>query len=175
MRVSVIGSSGSGKTTFGKRLASRLGCPFLELDSVYHQAGWTQLPDDEFRARVAALLTADAWVCDGNYSAVHSVVRDRATDVVWLDPPKAVVMAQVIWRSVSRGVMRQELWNGNRERISEWLSPEHPIRWAWSRFESKRKDYTARMASPEYAHVRFHRLRSRRAARAFLRTVAASA
>jgi hypothetical protein len=113
-------------------------------------------------------------VCDGNYSAVHRIVRERATDVVWLDPSKAVVMAQVVWRSVSRGITRQDLWNGNRERVSSWLSPEHPIRWAWSRFEAKREDYEERMASPEYAHVRFHRLKSRRAVRAFLEAASPS-
>jgi adenylate kinase family enzyme len=168
VRVSVIGCSGSGKTTFAKRLAARLGCAFVELDAIVHQANWERLPDEAFRERVGAALAGEAWVCDGNYAAVHDIVRARATDVVWLDPSKPVVMAQVVWRSVSRAITREELWNGNRERVSEWLSPEHPIRWAWSRFEGKRRDYEARMASPDYAHLRFHRLRTRRETRAFL-------
>ncbi len=165
----MIGCSGAGKTTFGKRLAARLGCPFVELDAIYHQAHWTPLADDAFRARVEAALSGDRWVCDGNYPAVHPVVRARATDVVWLDPPKAVVMAQVVWRSVSRAATHAELWNGNRESVANWIDPEHPIRWAWSTFEERRVDYEARMAQPEYAHVHFHRLRTRRATRAFLR------
>jgi adenylate kinase family enzyme len=171
MRVSVIGSSGAGKTTFGKRLAARLACPFIELDAIVHQPGWKRLPDDELRARVREAVAADAWVCDGNYSAVHGMVVSRATDVVWLDPPKVIVMAQVIGRSVSRAVTGRELWNGNKERITEWLHPEHPIRWAWSRFEEKREKYAQRMSAPDYSHVRFHRLRSRRAVGAFLDSV----
>jgi adenylate kinase family enzyme len=166
----VVGCSGAGKTTFGKRLAARLGCPFVELDSIYHQANWTPLADDAFRSRVEAALSSDQWVCDGNYSVVHSIVRARATDIVWLDPPKAVVMAQVVWRSLVRTATHSELWNGNRERVARWLHPEHPIRWAWSTFEKKRVDYQARITQPEYSHVRFHRLRTRRAMRAFVRT-----
>jgi adenylate kinase family enzyme len=164
----VIGCSGAGKTTFGKRLAARLGCPFIELDAIYHQPNWTNLADDVFRARVAAAVASDRWVCDGNYPAVHPVVRARATDVIWLDPPKAVVMAQVVWRSASRAAMRAELWNGNRESVTNWLDPEHPIRWAWTTFETKRVDYEARMTQPEYAHVRFHRLRTRSEVSAFV-------
>jgi adenylate kinase family enzyme len=169
VRVSVIGCSGAGKTTFGKRLAARLGCTFVELDSIYHQPGWTPLADDAFRARVEAALSRDEWVCDGSYSAVAPIVRARATDIVWLDPSKSVVMGQVVWRSVVRAVARVELWNGNRESAADWLDPEHPIRWAWSNFEKKRVAYEARVRQPEYAHVRFHRLRNRRAMRAFIR------
>jgi adenylate kinase family enzyme len=174
MRACVIGCSGAGKTTFGKRLAGRLACPFVELDAIYHQPNWTPLGDDAFRARVEAALASERWVCDGNYtSKVHSIVRARATDVVWLDPSKAVVMAQVVWRSAVRSVTHAELWNGNRENMARWLDPEHPIRWAWSTLDKKRVDYEARMTATEYAHVRFHRLRSRREAAAFLRAATA--
>jgi adenylate kinase family enzyme len=168
VRVSVIGSSGAGKSTFARRLAHRLGCACIELDAIYHQAGWTQLSDEEFRARVSPLVQPESWVCDGNYSNVHTIVLARATDVVWLDPAKPVVMAQVIWRSFSRAITGRELWNGNRELFRSWIDPEHPIRWAWSTFARRREDYARRMRSPEYAHVRFHRLRDRRAMRAFV-------
>jgi hypothetical protein len=100
---------------------------------------------------------------------VHPVVRARATDVIWLDPPKAVVMAQVVWRSATRAATHAELWNGNRESVTRWLDPEHPIRWAWSTFEKKRVDYEARMTERQYAHLCFHRLQTRHAMRAFIR------
>jgi adenylate kinase family enzyme len=169
MRACVIGCSGAGKTTFGRRLAASLACSFVELDAIYHQPNWTSLPNDVFRARVGAALSSERWVCDGNYLAVHAIVRARATDMIWIDPPKAVVMAQVVWRSATRAAIRAELWNGNRESATNWLDPEHPIRWAWSTFKTTRVDYEARMAEPEYAHLRFHRLRSRRAMRDFIR------
>jgi hypothetical protein len=57
-----------------------------DLDALYHQPNWTPLADDAFRARVEAALSSHQWVCDGNYSAVHPIVRARASDIVWLDP-----------------------------------------------------------------------------------------
>lgn len=168
MRVSVVGSSGSGKSTFARELARRLGVPHLELDSIYHQANWTPLPDDDFRAQVAAMAARDAWVIDGNYAVVRPLVLDRATDVAWLDYSRFVVMSRVIRRSLSRSFVRRELWNGNKESIRNWVDPGHPIRWAWSNFDRKRVEYEARFSSPECAHLRVARLRSPHDADAWL-------
>lgn len=166
MRVSVVGTSGAGKTTFARDLAGRMGVPCVELDAIFHQPDWTQLPDDEFRDRVRTATAADGWVCDGNYDIVRPIVLGRATDVVWLDLPRWVVMAQVITRSVRRAISREELWNGNRERWREWVRAEHPIRWAWSTHGRRRADYERRFAEPEYAHLRVHRCRTRRSSAA---------
>ncbi len=171
MRVSVVGSSGSGKTTLGKAIAARLDIPFVELDSIFHQPGWTELPDDEFRARVRGAVAGDAWVVDGNYAAVRPIVLERATTVVWLDYSRARVMQQVIRRSVSRGVTRQELWNGNREDPRDWWKAEHPIRWAWSHHARKRVEYEARYREPQYAHLDVHRFRTPHATRAWLESL----
>ena len=168
VRVSVIGCSGAGKTTFGKALAARLGVPFVELDSIFHQAGWTPLPDDEFRARVRAVAASDAWVVDGNYGAVRPIVLERATTVVWLDYSHARVMQQVLRRSLVRGLTRHELWNGNREDPREWLQPGHPIRWAWSQHGRKRAEYEARLGGPAHADLSVFRFRAPRAARTWL-------
>ena len=73
-RVSVVGTSGVGKSTVSRELARRLGASWLELDSVYHQAGWTPLDTAEFRARVAAVAAGERWVIDGGYSAVRDLV-----------------------------------------------------------------------------------------------------
>src|SRR6266571_7794353 len=77
-RVSVVGSSGSGKSTLASELAARLHVPHVELDAIFHQPGWTPLPEEEFTAAVAAAVAADGWVVDGNYSAVRPLVWARA-------------------------------------------------------------------------------------------------
>lgn len=171
MRCSVIGCSGAGKTTFGRALAARLGVALIELDSIFHQAGWTPLREPEFQARVRAATAADGWVVDGNYGAVRPIVLERATTVVWLDYTRPRVMQQVIRRSIARGVSRRELWNGNRENPLEWIRSDHPIRWAWSQHGRKRAEYEARFRGPEYDHLDVYRFTDPVAARAWLRTV----
>jgi adenylate kinase family enzyme len=169
VRVSVIGCSGAGKTTFGRALARRIAAPFTELDAINHQPGWTAIADDDFLAIVGEVVAGDAWVIDGNYGLVRPLVLARADTVVWLDFNRWTVMQRVIRRSVSRAVTRRELWNGNREDFRTWLDPDHPIRWAWSQHGRKRTEYGERFASPDAAHLEVHRFRTPRAARRWLR------
>ena len=54
---------------------------------------------------------------------------------MWLDLPRRTVMRQVTLRTLRRIVHRDELWNGNRERIRTvfaWDPHESIIRWAWT-------------------------------------------
>jgi adenylate kinase family enzyme len=170
-RVSVVGNSGSGKSTLAAGLAARLGVPFVELDSIFHQPGWTELPRDEFRARVGAVAAGEEWVIDGNYTAVRDLVWARADTVVWIDLPRRLVMRRVVGRTIRRAVLRQELWNGNREPSSNWLTldPERSIiMWAWTQHAKSRARYGEAMADPAFAHLRFVHLRSQAEVRAFV-------
>jgi adenylate kinase family enzyme len=170
-RVSVVGNSGSGKSTLARRLAGVLGVPFTELDSVFHQPGWQELPAAEFRAVAAARASEDGWVIDGNYSAVRPIVWARADTVVFLDLPKPVVMRQVTWRTVRRAVTRQELWNGNREPLRNFLRldpRESIISWAWHSHDRYRARYAGAAADPAWDHLDFVHLTSRAEAGRFL-------
>jgi len=170
-RISVVGSSGTGKSTVARALARDLGVPFVELDAIFHQPGWVPLDDGEFRRRVAAVAAGDAWVIDGNYSAVRPLVWARADTVIWIDLPRRAVMRQIIWRTLRRVTFRAELWNGNRERWANFFSwnPEKSvISWAWHRHRVYRQRYATAMRDPAYAQLRFVRLQSRADVRRFL-------
>jgi adenylate kinase family enzyme len=176
-RVSVVGNSGSGKSTVARELALVLGGPYLELDGVFHQPGWVPLPEDEFRGVVAAAAAGDRWVMDGNYSAVRPLVWARADTVVWLDLPRRTVMRQVIRRTLRRAVTRQELWNGNREPLRNfltWVPEDSVISWAWHNHAKYQHRYAVAAADPAYAHLTFIRLTSRRAIARFLTESACS-
>ncbi|MGY0233891.1 AAA family ATPase [Longispora urticae] len=168
-RVSMVGTPGSGKTTLGRALAERLGVPYLELDSVFHQAGWEPLPADELRARAAEVVAGDGWVIDGNYSAVRELVWARADTVVWFDRPKWQVIWRVVLRSLRRTVTREVLWNGNRELLRGLLpvNREHSvIAWAWVKHAEYRERYRAAADNP--GDLRFVRVATDADARALL-------
>jgi adenylate kinase family enzyme len=165
-RISVVGSSASGKTTVACAIAKRLGYPLLELDGVYHLPDWIPLPEDEFRAAALKFAEQDRWVIDGNYTSlgVLEIVWQHADTVVWLDPPKRVVMWQAASRAISRAATGEELWNGNRERwpnLLRWAPEDNIVRWAWTRFDHTRERYERRMNDPAYNDLSFVRLRSR--------------
>ncbi len=173
-RISVIGTSGSGKTTLAHRIAAVCGAPVIPMDAVFHQPGWTPLPADEFRRRMAELTAGERWVTDGNYSDARDIVWGAADLIVWLDLPKWLVMVRMIGRTAVRAVTGRELWNGNRESWRDVLSrdPERSIIvWAWTTHGERRRRYAAEQAM-DSSGARWVRLRTRGEVDRFVSTLA---
>ncbi len=84
-RILVIGSGGSGKTTFARRLAERTKLPLIHLDALYWRPGWDPTPDEEWRAKVAELVNTPAWIMDGNYGGTLNIRLAACDAVVFLD------------------------------------------------------------------------------------------
>jgi adenylate kinase family enzyme len=162
MRIAVVGTTGSGKTTLAKALAVQLTLPYIELDALNWQAEWRDLsrtdPEDFIR-RVTVAVAPEAWVLDGAYGLVRDLVWRRATHLIWLDYERRVIMYRVICRSLVRATLRTEMWAGNRERWSHMLRPSHPIRWAWGTWRRRRRDFEERLQRDEYGHLVVLRLR----------------
>jgi adenylate kinase family enzyme len=155
-----------------RALADSIGCPWLELDSVYHQADWVPLDDDAFVAHVTDVIAGDSWVIDGKYSTVLPLVWERADTVVWLDLPRRTVMRRIVVRTLRRVAGRAELWNGNRERwrnFFTWDPAESVISYAWHSYGRNQARFAAAAADPASAHLDFVRLRTPAQVRAFLR------
>ena len=172
----MVGTSGSGKTTLARRLAQRLEITHVEIDALHWGPNWTPVPREELRARVSQALSGDAWTIDGNYSAVRDIVWSRANTIVWLDYSLPVVMSRVTRRTIRRFVVREELWNGNRERFWEaFFSRDSIILWALSTYRRRRREYPVLFGQPQYAHLNVVHLRSPRATRQWLSALGALA
>ena len=129
-RVLIAGSTGAGKSTLAAELARRYQLPYIELDSLYHGSGWVPRPD--FLDDVRAVVARDCWVSEWQYGPARPLLLARADTMIWLDFPRRTVMHRVLRRSFRRAVLREPIFNGNTERLRDWLDPEHPVRWAWS-------------------------------------------
>ena len=160
-RVVVVGCTGSGKTTVARSLARFLDAPHVELDSLNWEPNWTAAPTDVFRQRARDALTGDAWVVDGNYSALRDLIWPRASLLVWLNLPYRVVSWRLLWRTLRRVFTREELWNGNREEFrTQFLSRDSLFRWQLDSFGRIRRNMPESIAQPEHAHLEVVVLRS---------------
>jgi len=139
----VIGSGGSGKTTFARRLAAGTGLPLTHLDQLYWRPGWQPTPDPEWREVVRRLISGDAWILDGNYGGTLDLRLEACDTAVFLDVPRRICLARVIARRLShRGRSRRELPTGCPERWSlEFLA------WIWTYPRRRRTEVLRRLAA----------------------------
>ena len=157
-RVLVLGQSASGKSTVARALAGHLGSPHIELDALFHGPGWTVR--EAFVEDVALLTAGPDWIVDGNYVAVRDLLWERADTIVWLDLPRTVTGRRAVVRTAHRLLSRVELWNGNRERVSNVWRGTHPIRWTWDTHAEHRAVYEQRLADPRWSALQVIRLRT---------------
>ena len=164
-RINVVGTSGSGKTTFARELAELLNLPFHEMDSLFWKPGWQESCDEELFRRVREVTSKPRWVLDGNYTRTTDVKWDRVQLVIWLDLSFIRTVLRVTKRAVHRSLTGDELWpgTGNRESLrNAFLSKESVIWWSIKSYRKNRSKYEAGMSSPDHSHIQFMRLDSPR-------------
>jgi hypothetical protein len=130
-----------------------------------HMPGWQERDPGEFRADIAARLAAapDGWVVDGNYTkATGPLVLGQADLVVWLRLPFARVYPALAWRTLSRAITHQELWNGNHEEWRMMLSRDSMLLWGITAWRRHHERLSERLRRERPAHVRVAIVRSRR-------------
>jgi adenylate kinase family enzyme len=130
-RVLVAGTSGAGKTTLAARIGDQLDLPHVEIDALFHGAGW--VPRPTFEDDVRRLVARPCWVTEWQYEPVRPLLAEHADLLVWADLPRARVMGQVVRRTLRRRLRHERLYNGNVEPPLRTVltDPEHIVRWAW--------------------------------------------
>ncbi len=97
-RIIVIGSPGSGKTTFSEKLQAKINLPLYYLDAIWHRADRTHISREEFDHKLSCILNKEQWIIDGNYSRTLER-RIEACDTVYLfDLPSDVCLEGAIKR-----------------------------------------------------------------------------
>jgi adenylate kinase family enzyme len=127
-RVVVVGSGGSGKSTFSRRLSEATGLDVIHLDSVFWRPNWERTPKDEWERKVRELIEGDSWIMDGNFGSTRKIRFDACDTAILLDLPRPVCMYRVIKRAIMYwGRSRPDMAEGCHEKIDlEFLS------WVWN-------------------------------------------
>ena len=81
-KVIVLGCSGSGKSTFARRLHERTGLPLVHLDNIWWKADRTHITREEFDRKLCKILQGEKWIIDGDYSRTYET-RIRACNTVF--------------------------------------------------------------------------------------------
>ncbi len=172
-RIIVVGMSGSGKTTLAQAIAAKRDIKHIEMDAIRHLPNWRPNPDFK-RDLHQATQSAAQWVADGNYRGSGSLEAawPLADTIIWLNMPLSLCLWRVTWRSLGRAIRRTELWNGNRETLTNlFFSKESMPYWVWTRHAIVRRDYQKMMRENRFPHLTWICLDSPTAVQQWLATL----
>jgi hypothetical protein len=119
-KIVVIGSAGSGKSTFAQALSEKLQIEVIHLDRHFWQPGWKERPR---AARIAILqnLVRDKgqWIIEGTYLSSSDDRLQAADTIIFLDIPRLLCLWHVIMRHITYlGHSRPDLPDGCTDKIS---------------------------------------------------------
>jgi adenylate kinase family enzyme len=170
-KINVVGTSGTGKSTFSQKLAQRLNYPYIEMDKVFWEPNWKQPTDETFFAKLKSALDQETWVLDGNYSRSVPIKWEKVEMVIWLDYSFSRTLYQSVKRALKRSLTKEELWEGtgNRESfLKSFFSKESIILWMITTHKKVKLKYESALTNPKVAHIQCVRLRSPKEAEEFL-------
>ena len=126
-KILIVGSAGSGKTTFAKDLSSIINLPVIHLDKEYWKPNWEKPDHDEWVSKLDILLNKDKWIIDGNYRSTLKRRIEKADMIIFLDYSRIVCVKGVLSRIEKyEGKVRDDLSEG----CYETFDPEF-LKWVW--------------------------------------------
>lgn len=118
-RVAVVGRSGSGKSTFAKKLASATGLPVIHLDKLFWKPGWVAEDRNVFAAKLQPYLDQDSWITDGNYTQALQERFAQVDTIFFFDFHLWRCIAGILQRRICfHGLTRDDMAEGCAERIN---------------------------------------------------------
>jgi shikimate kinase/3-dehydroquinate synthase len=139
--VVLVGMMGAGKTSVGKRLAARLGLPFVDADEeieagarmtipeIFEKFGEAYFRDGERRVIARLLEQGPCVLSTGGGAFMNAATRQRIAEAgvsVWLKPPFDVLLRRVRKRS-NRPLLQTPDPEGTLRRLLEEREPTYAL------------------------------------------------
>lgn len=156
-RIVIIGTTGTGKSTLGERLAERFDLRAVDLDALHWEPNWQPAQLDVFRARVIEATSSGRWVVAGNYSSVRDLLWSNAEVIIWLDYPLLLIFGRLWNRTWRRWWHNELLWGTNRENMWHHLklwSEESLFHWLFKTYWRRKREFPQLLALREYSHLK---------------------
>ena len=84
-KISIIGGSGTGKTTLANSLGEILGIPVYHIDGIHHLENWVIRDGEERDKIILEKVLESKWIIDGTYRSTLQERLDKSDLVIYLD------------------------------------------------------------------------------------------
>ena len=168
MKINIVGISGSGKSTFAKKIADKLHHPYIELDSIYWGSDWKHNPN--FLTDLNSSLSANSsYVLDGNYASSDHLKWKDIDLVIWLDYSFHLSFYRCLTRTIKRLITKECLWGSNKETIYNIIGKNSILYFMVTHYHKNKKKFENDMVN--HSNITFIRLRTPKETEAFLQSL----
>ncbi|TDF99782.1 hypothetical protein [Paenibacillus piri] len=122
MKIRIIGSCGSGKSSAAMMLSMRYGIPFYEMDNLVWDRTFPEnrrRPEAERNAMLLEIMNKDAWIIEGVHSA-WGLESFAMADLIFILHPHVLVRDYRILRRFFRSRTGIEPWNYKQSVRNLW-------------------------------------------------------
>lgn len=84
-KVSIIGGSGTGKTTLANNLGKKWDLPVYHIDGIHHLENWKIRDKDERDQIILDIVNKDKWLMDGTYTSTLEERLKHSDYIIYLD------------------------------------------------------------------------------------------
>lgn len=97
-KILILGNSGSGKSTFTKKLANKLNIDYLHLDTIIYKHSWTNPEFEAMEQKIQDYILKPSWIIDGNFLNKATSRFTECDTIYFLDINRFVCLFSVINR-----------------------------------------------------------------------------
>lgn len=134
-KISIIGGTGTGKTTLSNNLGKVLNLPVYHIDGIHHLENWEIRDNDERDRIILEKVNEDKWIIDGTYRSTLQQRLECADLVIYLDYSSIAQVKGIMGRYIKEHGKEKPEIPGCEERMSlEFLE------FAWNWRKNKRNE-----------------------------------
>ena len=109
-KISIIGGSGTGKTTLSESLSKDLNLPVYHIDGIHYSKNWKMIDKTERDKIILNLIKNDKWIIDGTYRSTLQTRLENSDLIIYLDYSTFAQIKGIMGRFIKmRGKERPEI------------------------------------------------------------------
>ncbi|MGK0414750.1 MAG: adenylate kinase family enzyme [Polaribacter sp.] len=144
-KIIITGTTCSGKTTLGKKLAEEFCITQIDLDDIHFLPNWVEKENSVFVNDVHSEIEKyQEWIVTGSYQTLlKDTVWQEASLIVWLDYPLHLIFRRYFIRTYKRIFLKEKCCGENYETLGKTFSKESLFFWIFKTYwHRKRRMHT---------------------------------